>query len=493
MSAVVPALTNMYDGTPFMNEPHSQLEQLKLSSFCAYPFVQISTIPAGFFRPCCYYTKMLQAPTGRNFSVATDTIEKVWNSESLRMIRRKMLSGEALHQCRQCYQEEASGSTSMRQRSLQDWGDHEGLAKAIIEAEANDYQLSSLPYFLELKPGNLCNLKCRMCNQFDSSSVANELKTLANKYSHLISLKDPRLFDKETFEVDFTVDQMPNWSAIPEFWAEIASFIPYIETLSFAGGEPTLLPEVFSLLKACVDSGHSKRIRVFLSSNFTYLSNDLIEVSTQFNPFEFIASIDGTGSVQEYIRFPSKWNVVAENFLLVKERVKEGRVKLLVNLTLQMYNVLSFTDVLDWIETLALEQPHFYQYPYSINILFKPRFLNIDILPLSLREIAIERINAYLKRSHLIKNLEGLGDRFDLILHQLKQPLPPDYEDNLKKFWAYTQLLDDHRKQKLKHVDPILYAGVATEAARLGFENWNFSKSQLKNEPIASSVGEHNP
>jgi hypothetical protein len=100
-----------------------------------------------------------------------------------------------------------------------------------------------------------------------------------------------------------------------------------------------------------------------------------------------------------------------------------------------MYNILSFTDVLDWIETLALEQPHFYQYPYSINILFKPRFLNIDILPLSVREIAIERINAWHK----------LGHRIFITTARTKEDLPK------LKAWA--------KKHKLKYTDIILNCG----------------------------------
>lgn len=403
----------------------------------------------------------------------------------IRGIRKKMIRGEKVFECRQCYQEETNGRNSIRQRSLKDWGDHEGLAKAIIEAERNDYYLSTGPYFLEIKPGNLCNLKCRMCNQFDSSSVASELKILAKKYSHLIAVSDSRLFDKSALEVDFSLEQMPNWSEIPHFWQSVSLAIPYLETLSFAGGEPTLLPEVHSLLRQCVESGHSKKIHVFLSSNFTYINKELVELSTQFNPFEFIASIDGVGPVQEYIRFPSKWSVVAENFIKVKEHLHQDRVKLLVNLTLQMYNILTFTEVLDWIEQLALEQPYFHQHPYYLNILFEPKFLTIDILPLSLRDLAIEKIEGYLQRSRLIHSVLGLQDRLHLILHRLRRPLPVDYEENLQKFWAYTLLLDNHRKQKLEQVDPILFAGVLREMERMGVGEIDF---QLKGEHLAEGI-----
>lgn len=429
--------------------------------------MQLSTVPAGFFRPCCYYSDMLTDKNGTNFSVTNDRIANVWNSDDLRNIRKKMLAGEKLPKCSQCYSEELASETSLRLRSLKDWSDHPIVHAALLEAEKNDGHVSSNPLYLELKPGNLCNLKCRMCNQFDSSAVASEIKELAKKYAGLISKDDPRLFDKSVLEVDFSVDQMPNWSQIPEFWDDVAKLLPSIEQLSFAGGEPTLLPEVQRLLEICVKEGYAGNICVYLSSNFTRLNQDFIELSKHFRLFEFIASIDGTGAVQEYIRHPSRWPTVAENFRRVKEHVRPHQTKLLVNLTLQMYNIMSFTDVLDWIEELSQEEPHFFQHPYAINVLYFPRYLSIDLLPESLRPQAIERIESYLQRSQLISTVPGLGDRFELLLQQLRQQLPSDYRERIQDFWNYTRMLDSQRKQSLADVEPALYAAVAAEVKRL--------------------------
>ncbi len=429
--------------------------------------MQLSTVPAGFIRPCCYYADMLTNKDGINFNVSSDRISTVWNSEDLRNIRKKMLAGKKVLKCTQCYSEELVSETSLRKRSLRDWSDHPTVYNAMIEAEKNDGHVSSNPLYLELKPGNLCNLKCRMCNQFDSSAVASEIKELAKKYDGLVAKDDPRLFDKSALEVDFSVDQMPNWSQIPEFWDDIAKLLPSVEQLSFAGGEPTLLPEVQRLLETCVEEGYAKNICVYLSSNFTRLNQDFIELSKHFRLFEFIASIDGTGDVQEYIRHPSRWPTVAENFARVKKHVRPHQTKLLVNLTLQMYNIMSFTDVLDWIEELAQEEPPFFQHPYAINVLYFPRYLSIDLLPEILRPQAIERIESYLQRSQLISTVPGLGDRFELLLQQLRQPLPSDYRDRLQDFWNYTRMIDSHRKQSLAAIDPALYAAVEAEVRRL--------------------------
>ncbi len=436
-------------------------------SICAYPFMQLSTVPAGFFRPCCYYSEMLTDKKGNNLTVTKDRVAAVWNGDDLRDIRKKMLAGDWLPCCRQCYAEELTSETSLRMRSLKDWIDHPTVHNAMIEAGKNDGFVTSSPLYLELKPGNLCNLKCRMCNQFDSSAVAAEIKELSKKYEGLIAKDDPRLFDKSVLEVDFSIDQMPNWSHIPEFWDDIAKLLPSLEQLSFAGGEPTLLPEVQRLLEICVKEGYAKNICVYLSSNFTRLNQDFIELSRHFRLFEFIASIDGTGAVQEYIRYPSRWTNVAENFRRVKQLVRPHQTKLLVNLTLQMYNIMSFTDVLDWLEELAKETPHFFQHPYAINVLYFPRYLAFDLLPESIRPIAIKRIEDYLARSALIPSLPGLGDRFSLLLQQLRQPLPPDYRERIQDFWNYTRMIDAHRKQSLAATDPILYAAIEAEVKRL--------------------------
>lgn len=447
------------------------------TSLCLYPFVQISTIPSGYVRPCCYYTKFLS--DGTKFNVARDPVKKIWNSKDMADLRSKMLAGEKIPGCNQCYREDQVGSTSLRQRSFKEWGSHPGVQKALDQAKASGGLISEPVRYLELKPGNLCNLKCRMCNQFDSSKVAGEMRELSTKYGVPHLLTQPRLLDEARIEIDFDISRMPDWSKLGDFWEEVEGLLSSLEVVSIAGGEPMLLENVDRFLKRAVATGDSRHIKVFLASNFTHFKDDFFEIAGNFELFEFIASVDGFGSTQEYIRYPAKWSVVAENFRKAKSRMVDGRLKALTNITLQMLNVLTVTDLLDWLDDLELEAPHFHQHPYFLNILSHPNYLAIQNLPPKGRRLAIDRFEAYRSRSRLIKKFPEMGERLDLIVEVLKAPLPSDYELRLKEFARTQSVLDEHRGQSLKDFSPELF-GIVDDELREKFDrSWSEASAEV--------------
>ncbi len=447
-------------------------------SMCLYPFVQLSTIPSGYVRPCCYYTEFL-SDGEKNFNVARNSLKSVWNSKDLTDIRQQMLEGAPLKGCRQCYREDLVGATSLRQRSFKEWGDHAGVQAAVEQARSKSGHITEPVRYFELKPGNLCNLKCRMCNQYDSSKVVGEMRELSQKYGVPHLLNQARLLDTGRIEADFDVSQMPDWSKLEAFWTEADTLLPHLETISLAGGEPMLLENVTRFLNRAVETGHSRHIKVFLASNFTHFKDDFFEIAGKFELFEFIASVDGFGSTQEYIRFPAKWPVVAENFKKAKARMVPNRLKALTNITLQMLNVMTITDLLDWLDELDLEAPHFHQHPYFLNILSHPEYLAIGNLPPKARLIAIERFEAYAKRSAMLKKFPEMHERIQLVIQTLKLPLARDYEQRLREFVKTQSVLDEHRGQSLEQFNPELYNIVQDELQNRFKSDWKRTAAEV--------------
>ena len=143
-----------------------------------------------------------------------------------------------------------------------------------------------------------------MCNQYYSSKVVRYLKELSKKYTGLVRVGQSRLFDSENFDVNFDLSQMPNWGDKKEVWATVEKMLPHLEVISFAGGEPTLIEGVSYVLQRCVETNNARHIKVFFSSNFMQMPRLYIDLAPHFKCFEFIASIDGYGPIQEYIRHP---------------------------------------------------------------------------------------------------------------------------------------------------------------------------------------------
>ena len=428
-------------------------------SVCLYPFVQLSTMPSGFIRPCCYYLNdHLLDDDGERATIERSDLAKVWNGNHLKSIRKGMAEGRLISGCVQCHREEAAGKTSMRHRSFEQWGNRSDVMSAVEASSRKDFEMDRAPYFLELKPGNLCNLKCRMCNQYDSSQIAKELRQLATQYPEIDVRYQSRLGeDPWPPGTDLYVENMPDWENATDFWRQIETWLPFVETLSFAGGEPTLLESVHRILNRCIETGQSEKMSIFLASNFTNVRQKLIDIAPRFKKFEFIASIDGFGPIQEYIRHPSKWQAVSENFNRVKAHQDGKVVKVLANVTIQMNNILHFTDLLRWIDEQDLAPPEFWQWPYALNVLFYPRYLCIEFLPPSLRPIAMQRISHYMSTSHILKRWPLMRERLEFILSMLEKPLPDDYEYHQRKFREVTGMLDKHRGESLATVDPDLF------------------------------------
>ena len=88
-----------------------------------------------------------------------------------------MYKGEKLSACDICYRD---GIASMRQRSVNEYKNDREVLNRVSETLDNNGHSDKTPKRLELKPNNLCNLKCVMCNSYDSSQIAKELKALAS-------------------------------------------------------------------------------------------------------------------------------------------------------------------------------------------------------------------------------------------------------------------------------------------------------------------------
>jgi MoaA/NifB/PqqE/SkfB family radical SAM enzyme len=133
--------------------------------------------PDATVKPCCMMKKGTNVLYNEDGSIATvrNDFKKLWNSSKLKEIRINMISGNKVSGCEVCYLQEDSGRKSNRQQSNEEWAGKLGadhlyklMDKAILKNGELDYSIA----YLDLRLGNLCNLKCRMCkiNQIGRST-----------------------------------------------------------------------------------------------------------------------------------------------------------------------------------------------------------------------------------------------------------------------------------------------------------------------------------
>jgi MoaA/NifB/PqqE/SkfB family radical SAM enzyme len=141
-----------------MNIPHDK--------FCVLPWVSLEASPIGTVRPCCLADDEIVNDNNEKFSLMTADFADIQNSQHMRTLREQFLAGEKPQTCRKCWNEERAGRTSKRMHTL-DRMKHMGIS--------NEWTADAKPLmFLDLKLGNICNLKCRICGSWSSSQFATE-------------------------------------------------------------------------------------------------------------------------------------------------------------------------------------------------------------------------------------------------------------------------------------------------------------------------------
>jgi len=305
-----------------MNLPHDK--------FCVLPWVSLEASPIGTVRPCCLADDELVDDSGEKFSLLTANFADIQNSASMRKLREEFLAGKKPQTCRKCWNEERAGRTSKRMHTL-------NRLKHVLPGGEWTADAKSL-MFLDLKLGNICNLKCRICGSWSSSQFAteelNQLKSEDKKSSfHYQMLKDGA------------------WPRENEsFWTEIDSCLNDIRYIEFTGGEPFMIQEHFEMLQGIVDRGIAGNVEIHYNTNGTHYPEEAIEIWRHFKTVEVAFSIDDLGPRFEYQRTNAVWAEVVDNLSKFRTlREQYPNIQLQCCSTVNVFNVRYIDQLAQWI------------------------------------------------------------------------------------------------------------------------------------------------
>ena len=220
--------------------------------------------------------------------------------------------------------------------------------------------------------------------------------------------------------------------------------------LRLIGGEPLLIKEVVSMMRHLVETGAASNIMFVTITNGTVMNEEFLELAQYFKYCGLVLSLDGFNSINDYIRFPSHWNVIDENI----ERFKQMKnTYISVNMTVQAYNVLSIVDLIKYcIEKDIVFQPHLMQHP---------PYLSIAVLPPSIREIAAERLLSFLKEQNACANGTFMRSELPKSIAELAAAIrtPPAPSDGrlVRDFMVFTNDMDASRGQSFAKTLPELH------------------------------------
>ena len=345
--------------------------KLPHDKFCVLPWVSLETSPIGTTRPCCLAEDEIKDQDGNKYSLMTTDLNVVHNSEYMRKLRQEFLDGKQPQTCRKCWNEERSGRTSKRMHTIN------RLEHIVKDTE---WTADAKPLvFIDFKLGNICNLKCRICGSWSSSTFAAEEVRFEGKDSfHYQMLKDgawPRRNQR--------------------FWQDIDSLMDQVRYLEFTGGEPFMIQEHFDLLQRMVDNGIAHNVEIHYNTNGTHYPENAEEIWKHFKTVEVAFSIDDVDERFEYQRANAIWSEVNHNMDRFEQlRDRNTNIQLQVCSTVNVFNVMYLEGLANWIDQRSFDFVYW-------NMLHEAYYHSVGTLPDRAKQIAIERLqNANVTEYH---------------------------------------------------------------------------------------------
>ena len=392
-----------------MKLPHDQ--------FCVLPWVSLEASPIGTVRPCCLADDEIKDNNGDKFQLATANFVEIQNSNHMKILRQDFLDGKKPQTCRKCWNEERSGRTSKRMHTLD-------RLKHMLPDQ--DWTANAKPLmFLDLKLGNICNLKCRICGSWSSSTFAVE------EIAHDSSQDRKNSFHYQMLKAG----RWPRENQ--QFWQQIDQHLSDIRYIEFTGGEPFMIEEHFEMLRGIVDRGIAHQVEIHYNTNGTQYPQDAVDIWKHFRTVEIAFSIDDLYERFEYQRTDAHWLDVERNIGLFKNlRAQHPNLQLQCCSTVNVFNI-RYIDQLAW--WIVQQQFDFVYW----NMMHDSWYFSISTLP----DTAKIEITHHLKTANIPTQYR---EEFDRIIDFMNQGASTD------GFMLKMKIgdLDVKRNQNLHHVAP---------------------------------------
>ena len=406
------------------------------SHFCIVPFVHFSCKPDGSPRVCSFsQNSYVLNDNGDKYQLGTQSIDEIWHSKWMDSFRQRMLSGDFPNECQFCAREESAGKSSKRLSENRKY--LESSQEVISCAKKQNGKINSPPIYFDLRLGNLCNLKCRTCNPLFSSSWAKEVEmypesTVLQRYQS--SLDQARA--------------SASWHKNPDFWNQFHSIAGSIEEIYLTGGEPMLIKEHFALLKFFTENNYAKNIFLRYNTNLTLLPDDFLKYAPSFKKISFSCSIDALGEKNDWLRTPSKWSLIEENFQKALQLPETVHID--INCTVSVFNIFYFDELFLYFKNLSREtKRHFEVFP---DILHEPDFMQLQLLPIDLKK------EVQLKLQNLLE-VEDLTQSEKKNIISLKRLIDVEHENQVDlgiQLKKHINELDTIRQENFKKIFPAL-------------------------------------
>ena len=381
-------------------------------TYCVLPHISLAVQNDGDMCVCNLNSQSLQHnKTKEVLMIHKHGLGDAWNSFTRKMIAAGLDHGKRVSSCSHCWDAEDRGQLSPRLR-------YNELFK---DVEPSPTQ----PKVLIIKPGNVCNLGCRMCLPETSTSLYQDFYELDTKRGEFSG--DIKLYTKnfENIREGFGADNKLIWDVLDGWWQDF-------HFVDLYGGEPMLTPAFWNNVQKAIDNNNINGVSLGMHTNCMVWNEKYINALKLFKKVKIGLSVDShIPEHLEYIRHKSNYAKIFENVQKYVELTKEyPHISINFVVTVSAYNA--------WYVEEALEKLAEYNIPAVLNYVSKPNHYDIRHLPIPAKKLLIEKTKNQSLKSTLSQTIPGCD---------IEWP----------KFCQELEILDGIRKQSFANTFPEWY------------------------------------
>lgn len=353
------------------------------NNFCALPYIHVAIEANGDLLPCCM-GRPITDENNEKINLNNYTLETAIKSKARQKMIESFDKNLQYDKCNACWENRSIHSPRINYST-----NIESIAftEKAMRKENIDFKLT----WLEIKPGNRCNLKCRICGTWNSSSWADDVYNMWYQNQPY----------KETDLYKHMKDC--NWIEDPDKW-KFGETLNNVETIHIMGGEPFMVPEHLNFLDNLTTKIDTSKVKLWYNTNGTFpISNEYLDVMKKFKYIVIGCSIDDIGQRMEYQRKNANWKSVVNNINKFYTIQKEhNNFNIIIDLTTSIFNVYYLDEIIDTMTSknwsFPLNHHHYvdtHNSPYNIRTL----------RPSQKQKIKEKLITTKFSSTNLIKNV----------------------------------------------------------------------------------------
>jgi len=373
------------------------MDKKKYPTFCLLPFTHISSTNDGNYRACCCSEEVvITKDDGTAYNMRKDSVDEVWNSNFYKNLRKDLINGVKNPTCEYCWNYEAGGAYSKRQKTNDEKHNWYSNYNVFIEdALANDGALNTMPMDLDLKVGTQCNLKCIMCYPGSSSLQHEEVEKMKTAGEDIPALM--KTWDKRVIDLKLDMDEFnPRNLDVEKLVSNLEPSLKQAIHLSLVGGEPLVNKTTTRILEQCVDKGYASNMLLQIITNLSVINPKTINLLDQFKYSMLCASWDHIDPAKfNFIRYPADYSTFRNNFETLWAHPNIGKK---LSTTWGIFNIFDFEDIFAEWEQISNRSPE--RFVINFGLIYYPNYFSLRYLEQEQKQEITKRIQDFMDKNY---------------------------------------------------------------------------------------------